>query len=79
MSYLVTLSNVPTEQPEWFREKYRALAIKYDIFYGRTNDGTPWIWRWNDEYEYKVRLRNGRINIDFESEEKYTWFILKEL
>jgi hypothetical protein len=78
VSFLVILSEKPEDRPKWFRDKYRDLLVE-NIMFGNGFRDKPWTWYWNDKYEHKVRLRQGRIHIDFENEEMYTWFILKEL
>lgn len=80
MSYLVVLSEKPEDRPDWFKEKFRhvrqAMLEETDPVIYRTK---PWTWYWNETYEHPVRIRQGKVHIEFESEEVYTWFILKEL
>lgn len=78
MTYLVVISGDHAERPQWFKDKY--LAIMADgIVFNEEFRTKPWTWFWNEKYEHKIRIREGRIHIEFESEEMYTWFKLKEL
>lgn len=77
MTFLITIPLVEEERPEWFRKKLQVVII--ESFSGYVGfDRQPWTWYWNTNYEHKVRIREGKIHIEFESEEAYTWFILKE-
>lgn len=68
MTYLVSF---PTEgKPKWFNDRYDDLIHNWN---------RPWTWTWNEAYQHKVSIRNGMINLVFENEQEYTWFILKEL
>lgn len=78
MTYLVVLPEKSEDRPQWFKDKYLAIMSDGILFIDNFRD-KPWTWYWNEKYEHKVRIRQGRINIEFESEEMYTWFILKEL
>ena len=77
MTFLVALPLDNDSRPDWFTEKFRALSD--DIIFDRMHDGKPWTWHWNAKYENKVRIRDGKILLEFENEQEYTWFILKEL
>lgn len=61
------------EQPEWFRTRL-ARIIAEDIPYNRT-----WLWNWNDTYEYKLSIREGKLYLVFEQEQDMIMFILKEV
>ena len=68
MSYRVKF---PTEnKPEWFLER---LA---DVKAENVND-KPWLWAWNKTYDQKVSVREGYINLEFENEQDYIYFLLR--
>lgn len=61
------------QQPEWFRSRLRKVIAE-----DRPLDRT-WVWNWNDTYERKISIRNGCVNLVFNDESDYMWFILSEL
>jgi hypothetical protein len=68
MSYFVKF---PSEnKPEWFLD--RLADVKAENGYD-----TPWLWAWNKTYAQKVSVREGYINLEFENEQDYTYFLLR--
>jgi hypothetical protein len=64
-------ASFPNEnKPKWFTDRLVSLPWYYD---------KPWTWVWNDTYDNRVRIRSGKIELEFTDEAAYTWFILKEL
>lgn len=72
------LYKIPSENhPEWFKERV-AKVLSGDSWRPFGGDRS-WIWKWNDTYERKISIRNGAVNIVFDDEADYMWFILSEL
>jgi hypothetical protein len=71
--YLYAIPRDATQQPEWFRTRLRR-AVPEDWPLDRT-----WVWNWNDIYERKITIRDGSVNLVFNDEADYMWFILSEL
>lgn len=78
MTHTIKLATRFDERPDWFKERYRAVMVE-----ARASDTglmpKPWTWYWNDKYEGKIRIRNCNLFVEFDSEEMYTWFLLREL
>jgi len=77
MTHTIKLAAGFDDRPEWFKERYRAVMAD-----ARTNDKwlvpKPWTWYWNDKYEGKIRIRNSSLFVEFDSEQDFMWFILRE-
>lgn len=72
------LYKIPAEnQPVWFHE--RVEKVLSDDDWRRYGGPRSWIWQWNDTYERKITVKNGEVNLVFNDEADYMWFILSEL
>jgi len=60
------------EYPLWFKN-----AGDYASELARQNHDNYWTWAWNREFDYKVKVRDSKFHIYFDTEAALTMFALK--
>jgi hypothetical protein len=76
--YLYKIPSDKNEQPEWFRERLLKAVSCAEHPQSSWVDRS-WVWEWNETYERKISIRAGAMNLVFNDEADYMWFILSEL
>lgn len=58
--------------PLWFQN-----AVIHASALALANNDQFWTWAWNREFEHKIKLRNARLLIHFNTEAELTMFALR--
>ena len=71
--HIVTINpNTLDDYPLWFKNAQNACRSL-----ANQNNDHYWTWAWNREFAYKIKVRDSKFHIYFDTEAALTMFALK--